>query len=87
MAEFQDKVRNRPLELQNEPGDELASPERAAILESFRRAVQAEIPPPKVADDVFDAIRTEQFRILTHSEWNAKIQEGLGHILQERTVD
>jgi hypothetical protein len=51
------------------------SPEHEMIIESFRQAVQAGMSPQKIANYVFQAIRDEQFYILTHSDWNSDIQK------------
>jgi len=59
--------RNRPAELRNEPV--AITPEMQAGLAAFKAALEASTPPSQVADAVFDAIRTEQFYILSHPEW------------------
>jgi hypothetical protein len=59
--------RHRPASLKNEP-DEL-SPEMRAGLDFFKAAMDASMPPLEVADKVFEAIRDEQFYILTHPDW------------------
>lgn len=64
--------RHRPAELRNEPV--AATPERQAGLAAFKAAVEASMPPTRVADVVFEAIRKEQFYILTHSEWTEVIR-------------
>jgi NAD(P)-dependent dehydrogenase (short-subunit alcohol dehydrogenase family) len=75
--------RNRPPELQNEPSSEPASPERAAILASFYQAVQAGLSPQVVADRVFQAIRSEQFVVLTDADYNSEIQQRMEGIRQQ----
>ncbi len=79
-----DSGRNRPGELQNEPNNLPIGPEQEAILQSMREAAQAGLSPRQVADQVFDAIRKEQFYILTHPEYNAMIQQRMENILQQR---
>ncbi len=79
-----DSERNRPRELQNEPLAVPPSPELVAAVQSMRDAAQAGLPPRQVADQVFDAIRKEQFYILTHPEYNAAIQQRVENILQQR---
>jgi hypothetical protein len=76
-----DSERNRPVEHQNEPGTK-PSPESRSIAATFRQAVQAGLSPQQVADRVFDAIRDDQFYILTDSEYNADIQGRLAGIQQ-----
>jgi NAD(P)-dependent dehydrogenase (short-subunit alcohol dehydrogenase family) len=78
-----DSGRNRPPELQNEPGSEPPSPERAAILASFYQAVQAGLSPQVVADRVFQAIRSEQFVVLTDSDYNSEIQQRMEGMRQQ----
>jgi NAD(P)-dependent dehydrogenase (short-subunit alcohol dehydrogenase family) len=67
-----DTERNKPAELQNEPV--MMTPERQAGLAAFKAALEASMPPRQVADVVFDAIKKEQFYILTHPEWTEVIQ-------------
>jgi hypothetical protein len=58
-------------------------PEQEAIVQGMRAAAQAGLSPRQVADQVFDAIQNEQFYILTHSEYNAMIQQRMENILQQ----
>jgi NAD(P)-dependent dehydrogenase (short-subunit alcohol dehydrogenase family) len=67
-----DVERNRPVELRNEPVP--LSPEMQAGLAAFKAILEAATPPAQVADVVFDAIRKEQFYILSHPEWIEVIQ-------------
>jgi NAD(P)-dependent dehydrogenase (short-subunit alcohol dehydrogenase family) len=64
--------RHRPAELRNEPVT--TTPEMQAGLAAFKAALEAGMPPFEVADAVFDAIRKEQFYILTDSDWAEVIQ-------------
>jgi len=50
------------------------SPELQAGLAAFKAAMETSMPPLEVADVVFEAIKTEQFYILTHPEWIEVIQ-------------
>lgn len=59
--------RHRPAELQNEPV--ALSPEIRAGRAAFEALVAAATPPSEIAEMVFDAIRKEQFYIVTHPEW------------------
>ncbi len=72
--------RNRPAELRNPPVT--WSPEMQASLASFKATIDASMPPLQVADLVFDAIRQEQFYILTHPEWKEAIQLRTDHLLR-----
>jgi NAD(P)-dependent dehydrogenase (short-subunit alcohol dehydrogenase family) len=82
-----DAERNRPPELLNAPGEELLDPEWQARIGDFRQAVQAGTPPDQIADQVFRAIRAEQFYILTHPEENALIQGRMEDILHGRNPE
>ena len=76
-----DSARNRPAELQDAP----ASPVTAeAADEPVRRLVAEGIPAEQVAGLVFEAIRTEQFYILTHPEWKVLVQRRTDNILNGR---
>jgi NAD(P)-dependent dehydrogenase (short-subunit alcohol dehydrogenase family) len=79
-----DSDRNRPPELQNEPISGPISPNLEAIVQEMRHAAQTGMPPQQVADFVFNAIRTEQFYILTHSEFTQVVQERIENIIQQR---
>ena len=67
-----DAERNRPAELRNQPAP--LTPEMQAGLAAFKAALAASMPPPQVADAVFDAIRQERFYILSHPEWMEVVQ-------------
>ena len=71
---------HRPANLKNEPVE--MSPERRAGLEAFRKFLEASMPPAKVADIVFDAIKNEQFYILTHPEWLEVVRMRTDNLLQ-----
>jgi NAD(P)-dependent dehydrogenase (short-subunit alcohol dehydrogenase family) len=84
-----DAERNRPQALANASEEQHMSPEVAAMTEAaaqaFRQLVQAGLPPSQVADLVFDAIRQEQFYILTHPQpTKLGVQLRMEDILQER---
>ncbi len=64
--------RNRPPDLRNEAAT--MSPELQAGLAAFEAAMETSMPPLEVADVVFEAIKKEQFYILTHPEWIEVIQ-------------
>ena len=75
-----DAERHRPAQLKNEPV--ALTPEMQAGLSAFRAAIQAGMPPIKVADFVFDAIKKEQFYILTESEWMEVIRLRTDNLLR-----
>jgi len=64
--------RNRPAELRNESIP--MSPEMQAGSAEFKAVMDAAMPPSQVAEVVFNAIRQEQFYILSHPEWIEVIQ-------------
>lgn len=64
--------RNRPADLKNQPIK--MAPEMQAGLNAMKAAFAAAMPPSRVADMVFDAIKDERFYILTHPEWMGVIQ-------------
>ena len=67
-----DADRHRPAELRNEPVT--LTPEMQAGLAAFKAALETSMPPVQVADVVFDAIKKEQFYILTDPDWTEVIQ-------------
>jgi NAD(P)-dependent dehydrogenase (short-subunit alcohol dehydrogenase family) len=75
-----DSERNRPAALKNEPVE--LTPEMRAGLEFFKAALDASMPPLQVADIVLEAIRNEQFYILTHPEWMEVIQMRVDDLLR-----
>ena len=72
--------RNRPVKLQNETVDN--PPQVQAYLDFMKAAVEAGIPPIKVADQVFEAIKEERFYILTHPEWLPVVKLRVDNLLQ-----
>jgi NAD(P)-dependent dehydrogenase (short-subunit alcohol dehydrogenase family) len=72
--------RHRPAELRNEPVP--MTPELQAGLAAFKAALEAGMPPLQVADAVFDAIRKEQFYILTDPDWTEVIQLRTDNLLR-----
>jgi NAD(P)-dependent dehydrogenase (short-subunit alcohol dehydrogenase family) len=75
-----DSERNRPAALKNEPVE--LTPEMRAGLEFFKAALDASMPPLQVADIVLEAIRNEQFYILTHPDWMEVIQMRVDDLLR-----
>lgn len=59
--------RNRPEDLKNEPVP--LSPEMQAGRAAFRSVLEKAMPAEKVAEQVFEAIRKEQFYIVTDPRW------------------
>jgi NAD(P)-dependent dehydrogenase (short-subunit alcohol dehydrogenase family) len=81
--------RNRPPELQNPPVDySLLDPALVQYMEQtmrdMRQAVETGMSRQQVAECVFNAIRNEQFYILTHLEFNPMIQQRMEDIVHQR---
>lgn len=72
--------RNRPADLKNEPV--VLSSELQAGRTALERLLAESTPPDQLAEKVFDAIRKEQFYILTHPEWTEAIQLRMTKLLQ-----
>ncbi len=77
-----DAARNRPEEADQPSGKQPAEDSAAAFF--VRRAVESGLPPQRVADQVFDAIKEEKFCILTHPDWKPLVQRRVDNILQDR---
>lgn len=71
---------HRPPALRNEAVE--LTPEMQAGRAAFESLVASSTPPLEVADQVFDAIRKEQFYILTHPEWIELIRLRTTKLLQ-----
>jgi NAD(P)-dependent dehydrogenase (short-subunit alcohol dehydrogenase family) len=76
--------RNRPDELATDPSDDVTTPEIEAQREMAFKAVAGGTPPSGVADRVLEAIKDEQFYILTHAAWKPMIRSRMEDILEER---
>jgi NAD(P)-dependent dehydrogenase (short-subunit alcohol dehydrogenase family) len=80
-----DAERNRPKALRNAPEEQQMSPEIAAVVQALHEWLAREgMPPSRVAERVFDAIRQEQFYIFTHPTTKYGVQLRMEDILQER---
>jgi len=75
-----DSDRNRPAEL---PGSERPRPPELEA--GVRQAIAAGMPPAEVAGRVLDAVRAEQFYVLTHPDFRAQIRERFDDVLENRT--
>jgi NAD(P)-dependent dehydrogenase (short-subunit alcohol dehydrogenase family) len=76
-----ESTRNRPGRIRTAEPLGAAS---AARWEALRQLVPAGMPPVKVADTVFEALRRDQFYILTHPEGKESVRTRMEDILQER---
>ena len=70
--------RSRPAALKNEAVE--MPPEMRAGLNFMKSALQAAMPPLQVAGRVFDAIKNEQFYILTDHDWDQRMETRWQHI-------
>ena len=78
--------RNRPEDLRNPP--EPMTPERQAGLAALKSILEKSTPSEKVAADVFEAIRKEQFYVLTDPRWMEMIQMRVQRLLKlENPID
>jgi NAD(P)-dependent dehydrogenase (short-subunit alcohol dehydrogenase family) len=77
-------ARNRPEELQNLPGQAPSAAELERSERVKRYAETSGMPPDEAAGIVFDAIRDEQFWILTHDEFDPVIRTRMEDILARR---
>ncbi len=75
-----DSARNRPERFAS-TNEQEATPETEAIMNAVRAMIGAGMPPPDVADRVFEAIRDERFYILTHPDFNDRIRQRMEAIL------
>jgi NAD(P)-dependent dehydrogenase (short-subunit alcohol dehydrogenase family) len=75
-------ARNRP---ERVPATEPLGPASRARWETLRQLVPAGMPPAQVADAVFEALRKDQFYILTHPEGKEAVRTRMEDILQERS--
>jgi NAD(P)-dependent dehydrogenase (short-subunit alcohol dehydrogenase family) len=77
--------RNRPTELHNIPG-QLASPREVERAERIGNLAQETgLPAATVAGIVVEAIRNDQFYILTHDRFDAPIRARMEDFLERRT--
>ena len=76
-----ESARNRPGHF---PTIEPLDPASAARWEALRQRVAAGMPPGQVADALFEAIRKNQFYILTHPERKEFVRTRMEDVLQGR---
>ena len=79
-----DAERNRPIELQNVHPEEQVNPKVEELWNTVRLEVNAGLSPQQVADEVFQAIKTEKFYIIIPPEVKSQIQKRMEDVLQER---
>jgi len=74
-------VRNRPPELQNTPGAPLTERERERQERVAKLSREEGMEPAQVADIVVEAIKNEQFWILTHDYYDDQVRRRMEDIL------
>lgn len=79
-----DSDRNRPPELAPSPEDAPRSPKYEKLDESLRRVIAKGKSPESIAEQVFQAIRSDQFYILTHPDMKPLVDSRLEDLRQER---
>ena len=81
---LQQADRNRPSELQNQPGEVQLSPEEQARIKRFREQNEKAMPPEQFAAIVFNGIKKNQFYIISHPESMTSIRQRVEDILKQR---
>jgi NAD(P)-dependent dehydrogenase (short-subunit alcohol dehydrogenase family) len=76
-----DSDRNRPAALADTAPEVLG---RAEMDQAVRQLLAAGLPPARVAEVVFDAIRTERFYVFPHPEWTERIRARMEDIVAGR---
>jgi NAD(P)-dependent dehydrogenase (short-subunit alcohol dehydrogenase family) len=80
-----DSARNRPFDLSNPTSDRRMSQEAEAAWKNMVHSVEEAITPQQVAERTVEAIRNDQFYILTDPHvWKPMIRKRMEDILQER---
>lgn len=77
-----DSERNRPAALVNATA--VVPPEAEVMQQAARQLLAAGLPPARVAECVFEAIRDERLYVLTHPEMKPMIEGRMRDILAER---
>ena len=74
--------RNRPAEYQDESTELVLTPEVLAVLQQFQQAVETGMAPEVLADQVFQAVKNDQFYILTHPKYIPMVKARMEAIVQ-----
>jgi NADP-dependent 3-hydroxy acid dehydrogenase YdfG len=78
-----DAERNRPKIYLNDLSPGAQNPEPDEMEKSFREMIKAGMPPPMLAEIVFEAIKKEKFYIFTHPEMKPLIQLRMEGVMEE----
>jgi NAD(P)-dependent dehydrogenase (short-subunit alcohol dehydrogenase family) len=79
--------RNRPARLQNLAASEQAPLDPEIVARNQRMTEETGIQPERAAEIVLEAIRDDRFYILTHTDYDAVIQERMENILNRRNPE
>jgi NAD(P)-dependent dehydrogenase (short-subunit alcohol dehydrogenase family) len=77
-------ARNRPDDLKNYPGEAPTQEQLERSANSKRMVEEAGLPPERTAEMVLQAIKDQQFYILTHDDYDDVIRERMENILARR---
>ena len=77
-------ARRRLQEMADIPGERKMTSDDERVIERLRNSFKNGMPPKVVADKVFEAIREEQFYILTHPNEKVRVERRMKDILEER---
>jgi short-subunit dehydrogenase len=77
-------ARNRPDDLKNYAGEAPSAAQLERSANSKRMVEESGLPPERTAEIVLQAIKDEQFYILTHDEYDDVIRERMENILARR---
>ncbi|ADM70831.1 1-deoxy-11-beta-hydroxypentalenate dehydrogenase [Paenibacillus polymyxa E681] len=82
-TQIMDAERNRPTELSKQTGLGNLPPERQAINQLARKAVQNGILPEDVANQMFEGIKKGQLYIITEPKFKPAIRQHMENVLNE----
>jgi NAD(P)-dependent dehydrogenase (short-subunit alcohol dehydrogenase family) len=77
-------ARNRPVDLRNYADEAPSAAQLERSANSKRMAEETGLPPERTAEIVLQAIKDEQFYILTHDDYDDVIRERMENILARR---
>jgi len=77
-------ARNRPQDLRNYPDETPSAAQQERSANSKRMVEEQGLPPERTAEIVLQAIKDEQFYILTHEDYDDVIRERMENILARR---
>lgn len=77
-------ARNRPEDLRNYPDEQPSAAQLERSANSKRMVEEQGLPPERTAEIVLQAIKDEQFYILTHDDYDDVIRERMENILARR---